>query len=151
MTGRMICGALMLSLAASPILAAMDQLPQCQLRGGALDLVHLDVFDLGQGMTTHLENSAATGSHLIVTSCHTGNYLRATVWDGPEHKRKEFPEALTILEDRTGPDAVVYIGQLAEALEAAAVPTTYGVNRSETCACAARYPGLRGTKQPFAP
>jgi hypothetical protein len=137
----------MLALTAPPALA-LEPLAQCQVEGADGTLV-LDVFDLNHGMTSHLENQKDRGTHLVVTSCHTGKFLRATVLKGPEGRQQEFPKALTTFEALTGKENVVTIGQLAEALEGAGVPTRYGVNRRETCACAASYPGLRGTKEAY--
>lgn len=132
-----------LLLAAMP-LSARTPLQQCAV-GDPSGFVLLDVFDLGNGLTSHLTNSDATGTHLVVTSCHTGNFLSATVVDKAGSVR-EFPETLTAFESATDGQAVASLEIVAKALETARVPVFYGVNRSETCACRAAYPGLRGTK-----
>ncbi|MEL7114720.1 MAG: hypothetical protein AAGP08_03875 [Pseudomonadota bacterium] len=137
---------LLAALAMTPA-SAKEPVAQCEA-GEPEGVLRLEVFDLGGGMTSHLINSKATGTHLIVTSCHTGKYLQATVIDGRRGNR-EYPEAVGVFEDATTENAVVTITQLAEGLEAAKVPTVYGVNRRETCACAVKYPGLRGTKEKF--
>lgn len=123
------------------------QIAQCDFEAGGV--LSLDTFDLGQGMVSHLENRSRRGTDLVVTSCHTGKFLRARVLVGSGSSAREIPETLGVFEDFTGGRAVTSIGKLAEELEARAVPTTYGVNRREICACRLAYPGLRGTKLPY--
>ena len=137
----MVCIALL--IAVSPA-AARTSLPQCAV-GDPGGFLLLDVFDLGNGLTSHLTNSDATGTYLVVTSCHTGKYLRATVVDR-KGEVQEYPETLTAFELATDGNAVASLEIVARALKAARAPVSYGVNRSETCACRTAYPGLRGTK-----
>jgi len=132
----------------APSVNAMTDMPDCTIQV-AEDTLHLDAADLGTGMTSYLEAIEDKGTFLVVTSCFTGSYLRATIWSGPEARRTEYPAAMEEFAGATGPNVVVSIGQLAEMFEARDVPTSYGLNRVETCACAAAYPGLRGTKEGY--
>ncbi|MDJ0824878.1 MAG: hypothetical protein QNJ16_05180 [Rhodobacter sp.] len=147
MRTRQLISALLIGLLAQAA-AARTEVPAC-VAEVAPGLFHLDVYDLGAGITAYLENSEARGSRLWVTSCFTGNYAGATVWAPRGKGRRDYPAALEVFEDAALPDTQVVLTQLIERWQARGVPVAAGVSRVETCACAARYPGLRGTKEAF--
>jgi hypothetical protein len=127
---------------------ARAPVPQCLLET-AEGMLILDVYDLGNGMTSHLENQQSRGSHLVVSSCHTGQFLRVSVWEGHGAQRREYPAVLEVFDALSAPSGLVTFDALAQALAKEGVPAFSGISRAETCACQARYPDLRGTKTPY--
>ncbi|MCP3969656.1 MAG: hypothetical protein GY717_04945 [Rhodobacteraceae bacterium] len=145
---RLISGfAAGLALLASSV-HAMTEIPGCTVETDA-GVLRIDAVDLGGGMTSYLENVPDKGTTLVISSCHTGDFIRAPLWIGPEARRTEYPAVMEEFDGVTGDNAVVSIRQLAELFEARDVPASYGNDRRETCACAAAYPGLRGTKEGY--
>jgi len=149
---------LMLSAWSTGAVSAAIGLPQCTIKATPTS-VQLEAIDHGRGMTSFIKSigpeNGKVASYLYVTSCHTGGYVRATIFleklskTGKSLERQEFPAAIGTLSASHGREAVVTLGGFYDEMKAASVPVIRQISRYETCACAEAYPGLRGTKWSF--
>ena len=147
------------ALCSATVAYGKSEIPACVAKFSDA-VFHVEAYDMDGGMTAIIESigddETPAGSFLVVHSCHTGRFMRATIFSevtssktGKVLKRNEFPAVLDELDSAREPESLVTLEQFFERFEADGVPVTTGISRVETCACAESYPGLRGTKQGF--
>ena len=147
--------AIVLSGAMAGAAAAQEIARECHARvdGNAIEHTHTD---LGDGLVGWFWSWTAEGvaDDMIVAECESGRRLtararseRMTETIPYDRRRPAMREVLQMTDP--GARAFFSLERLATALEGANVPSEITETTDETCACAAFYPDLRGTKRPF--